>query len=128
MSLWRLVTRLTLTPGPSSSSYRVTVGPTTMPTRRVSTPWSASAFSSVRPVSSIILRSTCWEPVRSSRVIGGSFQADPRAGAPDVGVVEAGSADRIGGLEGVGGSVGEDVLDRVVLLGLAGPPFGDGAV
>ena len=38
MSFCRLVTRATLTPGPSSNSYRVTVGPTVIPTSDVVTP------------------------------------------------------------------------------------------
>ena len=53
MSLDRLVTRATLTPGPSSISYRVTVGPTRLPTSLVSTPWAASARTRSSPAASI---------------------------------------------------------------------------
>ena len=53
-----------------------------MPTSRVSTPWSASAFSSVRPVSSMARRSTDWAPARSSSVRGGSFHGDALAAGP----------------------------------------------
>ena len=61
MSFWRLVTRATFTPGPSSSSYRVTVGPTVMPTSCVSTPWDASDSCRVLPRASISAMLTdCW--------------------------------------------------------------------
>ena len=53
MSLARLVTRATFTPGPSSSSNRVTVGPTVWPSRRVSTPCAARALTRARPAALI---------------------------------------------------------------------------
>ena len=57
MSWLRPVTRLTFTPDASSSSYRVTVGPTVMPESRASTPNSASVASSTLPPSSTKRRS-----------------------------------------------------------------------
>ena len=82
MSLCRLVTRATFTPGASSSSNRVTVGPATIPTSFVSTPCSARARSSVRPVSSSARLSTSIVPDRSSSAIGGSFHPMPFAPGP----------------------------------------------
>jgi hypothetical protein len=66
----------TFTPGPSSSSKRVTVGPTVIPTRRVSTPCSAKACSSRVPVSLTAARSTDWLPDSSSNELGGNFHAE----------------------------------------------------
>ncbi len=85
MSLWRLVTRATFTPGASSSSYRVTVGPTVIPTSRVSTPWAASAASSTRPASSTSRSSTSWAELRASKLSDGSFH-DPFAAAGPSGI------------------------------------------
>ena len=75
MSFWRLVTRATLTPGPSSSSYRVTVGPTVIPSSVVSTPCDASDSCNITPRASTALRSIFCSPGRSRNVIGGSTQA-----------------------------------------------------
>ncbi len=58
MSLARLVTRATFTPGPSSSSNRVTVGPTVCPRSRVSTPCAANALTRARPAALISARSS----------------------------------------------------------------------
>src|SRR6478752_8863845 len=75
MSRWRLVTRATFTPAPSSSSYRVTVGPTVMPTSCVSTPCDASDSCSVAPRRSISdMLTACW-PACLSRLIGGNVQS-----------------------------------------------------
>ena len=52
-----------------------------MPTSRVSTPCSASAASSVRPVCSTRRRSTSWVPLLCNRFAGGSFQLDRPRGA-----------------------------------------------
>ena len=83
MSLCKLVTLATLTPGPSSSSKRVTVGPTVMPTRRVSTPWAARASSSVRPRASTIFLSTSATLARLSSASGGNRQAPGCAAGPN---------------------------------------------
>ena len=82
MSRLRLVTRATLTPGASSSSNRVTDGPTTIPTSRVSTPCSARACSRVRPCSSTSRRSISWAPLRLSTESGGSLHGDALDAGP----------------------------------------------
>ena len=78
MSLDRLVTRATLTPGPSSSSKRVTVGPTRAPTRRVSTPWAASARTSSTPAASVCFWSCSIFLDSCSNDPGGSVQPPGR--------------------------------------------------
>ena len=60
----------------------MTVGPTTMPTRRVSTPCSASAPSSTRPRSSTALVSTVRLPDTESSFDGGSRHREPSAAGP----------------------------------------------
>ena len=56
--------RATLTPAPSSSSYRVTVGPTVMPTIFVSTPWEASDSTRVLPRASTSALLMVWFSLR----------------------------------------------------------------
>ena len=75
MSFDRLVTRATLTPGPSSSSNRVTVGPTVRPTNRVSTPWADNADTSDSPAWSSRRRSCRCSFDRLKILIGGSCHA-----------------------------------------------------
>ena len=72
MSSVRFLILDTLTPRPSSSSKRVTVGPTTMLIRRVSTLCSARARSSTRPRAITASWSTFCAPERCSNDIGGS--------------------------------------------------------
>ena len=72
MSLARLVTRATFTPGPSSSSNRVTVGPTVCPSSRVSTPCAASALTRARPAALISARSSSWAFERDNSLDGGN--------------------------------------------------------
>ena len=83
MSFCRLVTRATLTPVPSSSSYRVTVGPTVIPTSVVSTPCDDSDSWSIRPRASTSLRSMACSPGRSRNVIGGRIHSPTLAPSGD---------------------------------------------
>ena len=62
-------------PAPSSSSYRVTVGPTVRPTRRVSTPWADRAATRATPPASTSRSSTAWGLACFSNVAGGSRQS-----------------------------------------------------
>ena len=73
MSCWRPVTRLTFTPGPRSSAYCVTDGPTVMPISLASTPCCASVASSTRPPSSAIRWSAFLVLPRLRMVPGGRF-------------------------------------------------------
>src|SRR5664280_1206585 len=79
MSFDREVTLATFTPAPNSSSYRVTDGPTVRATRRVSTPWAASAATSATPAASTSCSSTAWGLPRFNRLDGGRRQS-PMAG------------------------------------------------
>src|SRR5215218_5929669 len=82
MSWLSPVTRFTFTPDPSSSSYRVTVGPTVMPESLATTPNSASVASSTLPPSSTKRRSiSCFVP-RLSTLAGGSFHEPGRYPGP----------------------------------------------
>ena len=73
MSCWRPVTRFTFTPGPRSSAYCVTDGPTVMPISLASTPCSANVASSTRPPSSAIRWSAFLVLPRLRMVPGGRF-------------------------------------------------------
>ncbi len=73
MSCWSPVTRLTFTPGPRSSAYCVTDGPTVMPISLASTPCCASVASSTRPPSSAIRWSAFLALPRLRMVPGGRF-------------------------------------------------------
>ena len=74
MSRLRLVTRATLTPGPSSSSKRVTVGPTVIPISRVSTPCDASDSCKSSPRAATRALSTSCASVRESNELSGRTQ------------------------------------------------------
>ena len=82
MSLFSAVTFETLTPGASSNSYLVTVGPTTIPTSLVSTPCVANARSRTRPLSSTSASLTSLVVERSRTLIEGNFQGEPFAPGP----------------------------------------------
>ena len=82
ISLFNDVTRETFTPSPSSNSYLVTVGPTTIPTSLVSTPCAARALSSTRPLSSTRFSLMSWEVERARIFSEGSFQIEPFAAGP----------------------------------------------
>src|SRR6476661_2758673 len=99
MSRWRLVTRATLTPAPSSSSYLVTVGPTVIPTRAVSTPCWASDSWRTLPRASTSARLTDCAPVRWRIESGGSVHRLEPSSAD--GTADADAADfALRGLDG----------------------------
>ena len=82
MSRFKLVTFATLTPDPSSSSKRVTVGPTVIPTSRVSTPCDARDSSNSRPRSATRALFTSCTSVSPSKSVDGNTHTPGTAGAP----------------------------------------------
>ena len=125
MSWLRPVTRLTFTPGASSSSYRVTVGPMVMPMSCASTPcWAASPRGPCRPPRRTGARRPCrrcasagW-PAAASRCRCGAPGPRSIAICPPGPASTTGHVDRRVGLDVVEGDAGRRrgrVVDRLVV-------------
>ena len=104
MSFCSDVTRATFTPGPSSSSKRVTVGPIVIPTSVVSTPCCCSDSCRTRPRASTSARLIDWASARCSSVTGGSVH-ELVAGPSSSDAVAVEAAAAVDAAAGAAGSV-----------------------
>ena len=102
MSLRRLSSLETLIPSPSSSTNRVTVGPTTGSSRVVGTPNLARVSRSSRPRSPTSARSTSRDSVDDSRSGDGSFHPEPAGTAAGSGRAGGRAGFLAGGLAAAG--------------------------